>query len=136
MRTICSREIFTKNYRQQQNFDSDPNEAWHYNHSDRQKFYAVLQIDLYVIHAICQTYDQSKGGGSVHTSANLIFHFSNKNGKRKYYLSLSYLHISKYRKVQSQENRSFFHFSNFEFKFKNTKILLMDKSDILLFSFS
>ena len=32
MRTICSREIFTKNYRQQQNFDSDPNEAWHYNH--------------------------------------------------------------------------------------------------------
>ena len=34
--------------------------------------------------------------GSVHTSANLIFHFSNKNGKRKYYLSLSYLHISKY----------------------------------------
>ena len=33
--------------------------------------------------------------GSVHTSANLIFYFSNKNGKRKYYLSLSYLHISK-----------------------------------------
>ena len=32
MRTICSREIFTKNYRQQQNFDSDPNKAWHYNH--------------------------------------------------------------------------------------------------------
>ena len=24
---------------------------------------------------------------SVHTSANLIFHFSYKNGKRKYYLS-------------------------------------------------
>ena len=35
--------------------------------------------------------------GSVHTSANLIFHFSNKNGNRKYYLSLSYLHILKYR---------------------------------------
>ena len=34
---------------------------------------------------------------SVHTSANLIFHFSNKNGKGKYYLSLSYLHILKYR---------------------------------------
>ena len=32
MRTICSREIFTKNCRQQQNFDSDPKEAWHYNH--------------------------------------------------------------------------------------------------------
>ena len=39
---------------------------------------------------------QCKGvGGSVHTPANLIFHFSNKNGKRKYYLSLSYLHILK-----------------------------------------
>ena len=32
MHTICSREIFTKKYRQQQNFDSDPKEAWHYNH--------------------------------------------------------------------------------------------------------
>ena len=32
MRTICSREIFTKKCRQQQNFDSDPKEAWHHNH--------------------------------------------------------------------------------------------------------
>ena len=40
---------------------------------------------------------------SVHTSANPIFHFSNKNGKRKCYLSLSYLHISKYSK--KRENR-------------------------------
>ena len=32
MRTICSREILTKKCRQQQNFDSDPKEAWHYNH--------------------------------------------------------------------------------------------------------
>ena len=32
MRTMCSREIFTKKCRQQQNFDSDPKEAWHYNH--------------------------------------------------------------------------------------------------------
>ena len=29
MRTICSREIFTKKCRQQQNFDSDLKEAWH-----------------------------------------------------------------------------------------------------------
>ena len=35
---------------------------------------------------------------SVHTSANLFFHFSNKNGKRICYLSLSYLHILKYGK--------------------------------------
>ena len=32
MRTICSREMFTKKCQQQQNFDSDPTEAWHYNH--------------------------------------------------------------------------------------------------------
>ena len=32
MRTICSRQIFTKNWGHQQNFDSDPKEAWHYNH--------------------------------------------------------------------------------------------------------
>ena len=32
MRTICSLEIFTKKCRQQQNFDSDLKEAWHYNH--------------------------------------------------------------------------------------------------------
>ena len=32
MRTMCSREIFTKKCRQQQNFDSDIKGAWHYNH--------------------------------------------------------------------------------------------------------
>ena len=32
MRTICSREIFTKKCRQQQVFDSDLKGAWHYNH--------------------------------------------------------------------------------------------------------
>ena len=32
MPTICSREIFMKKCRQQQNFDSDPKGAWHYNH--------------------------------------------------------------------------------------------------------
>ena len=43
---------------------------------------------------------------SVHTSANLIFHFSNVNGKRTYYLSLSYLHISKYRKKEKKRKWS------------------------------
>ena len=32
MRTVCSREIFTKKCRQQQIFDSDLKGAWHYNH--------------------------------------------------------------------------------------------------------
>ena len=31
MRTMCSREIFTKKCRQQQIFDSDLEGAWHYN---------------------------------------------------------------------------------------------------------
>ena len=32
MRTMCSREIFTKKCWQQQIFDSDLKGAWHYNH--------------------------------------------------------------------------------------------------------
>ena len=32
MRTMCSREIFTKKCRQQQIFDLDLKGAWHYNH--------------------------------------------------------------------------------------------------------
>ena len=32
MRTMCSREIFTKKCRQQEIFDSDLKGAWHYNH--------------------------------------------------------------------------------------------------------
>ena len=32
MRTMCSREIFTKKCRQQKIFDSDLKAAWHYNH--------------------------------------------------------------------------------------------------------
>ena len=32
MRTMCSREIFTKKCRQQHMFDSDLKGAWHYNH--------------------------------------------------------------------------------------------------------
>ena len=32
MRTMCSREIFTKKCPQQQIFDSDLKGAWHYNH--------------------------------------------------------------------------------------------------------
>ena len=32
MRTTRSQEIFTKKYRQQENFDLDPKGAWHYKH--------------------------------------------------------------------------------------------------------
>ena len=61
MRTMCSREIFTKKCRQQQIFDSDLQGARDI-YSDRQKFYVILQIDLCVINSMCQTYDKSKGG--------------------------------------------------------------------------
>ena len=64
MRTICSREIFMKKCRQQQNFDSDPKEAWHYNHvtfTPIAKTF-MLYCRLIYIHAICWTYDRSKGG--------------------------------------------------------------------------
>ena len=66
MRTICSREIFTKNCRQQQNFDSDPKEAWHYNHVtftpivNNFMLYCKLIYMLSMLYVF--TYDQSKGG--------------------------------------------------------------------------
>ena len=53
------------------------------------------------------------------------FHFSNKDGKRKCYLSLSYLHILNYRQKQKKRKWSgkliSFSFSNFEVRFKKTK---------------
>ena len=64
---------------------------------------------------------------SVHTSANLIFHFSNKNGKGTHYLFLLYLHILKYQKKQKKENghenRSFFVFLILKLNSKIQKIL-------------
>ena len=61
------------------------------------------------VHFFCYRKQHCKRGGgkrSVHTSANLFFHFSNKNGKRTYYLSLSYFHISKYRKKEKKRKWS------------------------------
>ena len=60
--------------------------------------------------AVCPSAGQVCGSlllnWSVHTSANLIFHFSYKSGKRTYHLSLSYLHISKYRKKEKKRKWS------------------------------
>ena len=42
----------------------------------------------------------------VHASASIIFHFSNKNRKMKCYLSLSYLHIVKYRQKYKKKTWS------------------------------
>ena len=76
MRTMCSREIFKKKCRQQQIFDSDLKGAWHYNHVTftpiAKKFYVILQIDLYVIHSMCQTYDKSKGGDTRELQSRMV----------------------------------------------------------------
>ena len=84
-----------------------------------------FQTGLRTFLNICRVQSFVEHPGSVHTSANLIFHFSNKNGKRTYYLSLSYCIFQstekKRKRENGQENRSFFHFSNFEVKFENSK---------------
>ena len=69
------------------------------------------------------------------------FLFFQRNGKRKYYLSLSYLHISKYRKKEKKRKWSgksiiFFIFLILKLNSKLQKILLTAKSNILLFLLS
>ena len=67
----------------------------------------------------------------MHTSANLIFDFSNQNGKRKYYLSLLHLHIlpkvqnkiEKKKMVRKIDHSSFFLILTLNSKIQ--KILLM-----------
>ena len=62
---------------------------------------------------------------SVHTSANLIVIFPTKTEKGNitypYHICIFQSTEKKRKKENGQENRSFFHFSNFEVKFKNTK---------------
>ena len=76
MRTICSREIFTKKCRQQQNFDSDPKEAWHYNHVtftpivNNFKLYCKLIYMLSMLYVF--TYDQSKGGDTRELQSRMV----------------------------------------------------------------
>ena len=79
MRTICSQEIFTKKCRQQQNFDSDPKEAWHYNHVTFTPINKNL-IDLHaVIHGICWTYDQCKGGHTRELQSRMVPSHNNRS---------------------------------------------------------
>ena len=58
MRTMCSREIFTKKSRQQQNFDSDLKGAWHYNHvtfTPIAKIFLLYCRLFYVLSILCVT---------------------------------------------------------------------------------
>ena len=56
MRTICSREIFTKKFLQQQNFDLGPKEAWHCNHeiftTMAQNFMLCCRL-IYMLSILC-----------------------------------------------------------------------------------
>ena len=75
MRTMCSREIFTKKSRQQQNFDSDLKGAWHYNHvtfTPIAKFFLLYCRLIYVIYSMCYTYDKSKGGDTRELQSRVV----------------------------------------------------------------
>ena len=56
MRTMCSREIFTKKCLQQQIFDSDLKGAWHYNHVTftpiAKKFMLYCRL-IYILSILC-----------------------------------------------------------------------------------
>ena len=56
MRTMCSREIFTKECRQQQIFDLDLKRAWHYNHVTftpiTKKFMLYCRL-IYMLSILC-----------------------------------------------------------------------------------
>ena len=56
MRTISSREIFTKKCGQQQNFDSDPKEAWHYNHVTFTPIAKILLLYCRLIYMLSMLY--------------------------------------------------------------------------------
>ena len=56
MRTMCSREIFTKKCRQQQIFESDLKWAWHYNHvtfNPIAKHFTLYCRLIYMLSTLC-----------------------------------------------------------------------------------
>ena len=72
MRTMCSREIFTKKSRQQQNFDSDLKGAWHYNHvtfTPIAKIFLLYCRLIYMLSIICVTL---KGGDTRELQSRVV----------------------------------------------------------------
>ena len=56
MRTMCSREIFKKKSRQQQNFDSDLKGAWQFNHvtcTPIAKMFLLYCRLIYMLSTLC-----------------------------------------------------------------------------------
>ena len=56
MCTIRSREICTKKCQQQQNFDSDPKGAWHYNHVTLTPIAKHFMLYCKLIHMLSMLY--------------------------------------------------------------------------------
>ena len=83
MPTICNRKIFTKKCRQQQNFDSDPKEVWHYNHvtfTPIAKNFIFFRLTIKVKVGIPETF---KVGWYPHkiTGSSYLKHDQNKSSK-------------------------------------------------------
>ena len=76
MRTMCSREIFTKKWRQEQIFDSDLKRAWHYNHvtfTPIAKNFMLYCRLIYMLSILCvKTYDKSKGGDTRELQSRMV----------------------------------------------------------------
>ena len=76
MRTMCSRERFTKKSRQQQNFDPDLKGAWHYNYvtfTPIANFFLLYCRLIYMLSILCVTlYDKSKGGDTRELQSRVV----------------------------------------------------------------
>ena len=76
MRTMCSREIFTKKCQQQQIFDSDLKGAWHYNHVTftpiASKFMLYCRL-IYMLSILCVRLTiKSKGGDTRELQSRMV----------------------------------------------------------------
>ena len=76
MRTMCSREIFAKKFRQQQIFDSDLKGAWHYNHvtftSMGKNFMLYCRL-IYILSILCVRLTiKVKGGDSRELQSRMV----------------------------------------------------------------
>ena len=114
MRTMCSREIFTKKCRQQQIFDSDLKRAWHYNHVTFTPIAKNLMLYcrlIYMLSILCVRltikvkvgipesfkvgwYPLKKTGSSHLKITNIAIFYKGKNVKNRniYYFKYLYKH--------------------------------------------
>ena len=96
MRTMCSREIFTKKCRQQQIFDSDLKGAWHYNHvtftSIAKNFMLYCRL-IYMLSILCVRLT-IKGKVGIPESFKAGWYPPKKTGSSHLKATVSYLYFS------------------------------------------